>query len=211
MEIKVFNNNRMMQNVYLYYDKNVGNGFLIDAGCSKADMKAIAAFISENSITVKGILLTHGHYDHIIAVDEVKSLTSAVVCSHEIEKQMLENPEVNLSVYSGLSATVIPEKLFNDGDIFQVGESSLKVLHTPGHTPGGVCYYDEENGNLFAGDTLFQESVGRTDFPLGNHSGLIKSIAEKLFTLPDSTKVYPGHGASTTIGHEKQYNPFVKC
>ena len=210
MIVSIFNSNYMGQNIYLCYEEKSGEGVLIDAGCSSADIENIFSFVSDNNIAIKGILLTHGHYDHIIAVDELKRRTSAVVCSHQIEKEMLESPDLSLSAFIGIKAKVIPDQLLNQGDVFQFGDSSLKVLHTPGHTPGGVCYYDEQHGNLFAGDTLFNESVGRTDFPKGNHQELIKSISEKLFTLPDHTKVYPGHGVSTTIGHEKQCNPFVR-
>ena len=199
----------MGQNIYLYYDEKSGEGVLIDAGCSEADHEKISTFINENNITIKAILLTHGHYDHIISVDTMKNLTSAVVCSHELEKQVLENPDLNISTRIGLKLTITPDRLFNDGDVFRFGNAALKVLHTPGHTPGGVCYYDEENGYLFSGDTLFKESIGRTDFLLGNFQVLLKSISEKLFTLPDSTQVYPGHGSSTTIKHEVQNNPFV--
>ena len=210
MITKTFCNNDMGQNIYLYYDQKSGEGVLIDSGCSEADKNAIAAIIAENNITVKGILLTHGHYDHITAIDEMRVLTSAEVCSHEAEKDVLENPNLNLSVNMGMKLSVTPENFFVDGDGFQVGDIKLKLLHTPGHTPGGVCYFDEKNGNLFSGDTLFQESIGRSDFPLGNHQELLGSIMKKLMTLPDNTKVYPGHGPSTTVGHEKQNNPFLR-
>ena len=210
MTVKTFNNNDMGQNIYLYYDKNSGEGVLIDSGCSESDKNAIAAFIDKNNITIKGILLTHGHYDHIIAINEMKMLTSPMVYSHEIEKEILENPNLNLSVNIGMNLSVTPANFFTGGDVFQIGNNTLKVLHTPGHTPGGVCYYDEKNSILFSGDTLFEESIGRSDFPLGNHQTLIRNIMEKLITLPNDTKVYPGHGPSTTIGHEKLNNPFLK-
>ena len=210
MIVKTFDNNDMGQNIYLYYDHKSREGVLIDSGCSESDKNAIAAFIAKNNITVKGILLTHGHYDHIIAVDEMRLLTSTVVCSHEKEKEILENPNLNLSVNMGMNLSVTPENFFADGDVFQVGDTTLKVLHTPGHTPGGVCYFDEKNGILFSGDTLFEESIGRSDFPSGDHQTLLESIMEKLITLPDNTKVYPGHGPSTTICYEKHNNPFLR-
>ncbi|MCL2360119.1 MAG: MBL fold metallo-hydrolase [Candidatus Bathyarchaeota archaeon] len=209
MAIKTFNNNNAGQNVYLYYCQQSKEAALIDAGCSKEDIKAVSAFIYENNITVKGILITHGHGDHLVAADELKNLTSAAVYCHEAEKEMLMTPSLNLSTSVGMSISVTPEHLLNDTDIFKFGGITLKILHTPGHTPGGVCYYDEENGVLFAGDTLFKNSIGRTDLPAGCHDTLIKNIKEKLVALPDDTKVYPGHGPSTTIGHEKQHNPFV--
>ena len=210
MIVKTFDNNDMGQNIYLYYDQKSGEGVLIDCGCSEADKSAIAAFIDKNNITVKGILLTHGHYDHIIAIDALRLLTSAAVYSHEKEKEILENPNLNLSVNMGIKLSVTPENFFADGDVFEAGDTTLKVLHTPGHTPGGVCYFDEKNGILFSGDTLFEESIGRSDFPLGDHQALLGSIMKKLITLPDNTKVYPGHGPSTTIGYEKHNNPFLR-
>ena len=210
MIINIFDNNPMGQNIYLYYDEQSSEGVLIDSGCSEADKDAIAATISENNIKIQAILLTHGHYDHIIAINEMKMLTAAMVCSHETEKEVLENPNLNLSINIGMNLSVTPEKVFADGDVFQIGECPLKVLHTPGHTPGGVCYYDEKNSTLFSGDTLFEASIGRSDFPLGNHQALIKSIVDRLMILPDDTKVYPGHGPCTTIGYEKRNNPFLR-
>ena len=209
MKLKTFNNNNMGQNTYLYYDEKSGEGVIIDAGCSEGDINAITAFLNEDNITVKGILLTHGHYDHIIAVEKLKNLTAAKVCSHKSEAQMLESPALNLSTRIETDIVVVPDKLFGDGDTFDVGGASLKVIHTPGHTTGGVCYYDNDNGNLFTGDTLFKQSVGRTDLASGSHRDLAANISNKLFALPDNTKVYPGHGPSTTVGYEKTNNPFV--
>jgi len=206
---KTFARNSMGQNIYLYYDKLLSEGVLIDAGCNEADCSDIAAFLREKGITVKAILLTHGHFDHIIAADEMRALTNAEIYCHCAEKPMLDDHELNLSTMIKKKLSVTPDKVLQDGDTFRFGNAQLEVLHTPGHTPGGVCYYDRENGNLFTGDTLFRESVGRTDLPQGNSKTLKKSIAEKLLTLPGSTVVYPGHGSSSTVGHEKQKNPFV--
>jgi len=207
MIIKTFNNNDMGQNVYLYYDEISGEGVIIDAGCSETDIKELAAFINVNNVAVKGILLTHGHYDHIIAVYNVKRITSAEIYCHTAEREALENAEKNRSALHGMDIEVTSDHILCD--TFRFGDATLKVLHTPGHTPGSVCYYDETHGNLFSGDTLFRETIGRTDFPTGNHGDLIRNLKEKLLTLPEETKVYPGHGASTTIGHEVNYNPFA--
>jgi len=210
MKIMLFNANDMGQNIYLYYHEKLCEGIIIDAGCSEADIKLLSAFISDNRISIKGILLTHGHYDHIIGLGEMTNLTSAKVCSHEKEMKMLECPDINLSTRIGANLKVTPGLLFDDGDVYQLGDVRLQVLHTPGHTPGGVCYYDKDNNNLFTGDTLFKESIGRTDLPAGNHNELIINIKEKLFVLPNETRVYPGHGPGTTIGYEKQHNPYVR-
>ena len=209
MTIKSFNNNDMRQNIYLYYDESSGEGVLIDVGCSAKDIDAISATLSENKINVKAILLTHGHYDHITAIEEVKGLTVAMVYSHKSEKPLLENPALNLSIKTKKLLTVTADKYFSDEDIFQLGDTKLKVLHTPGHTQGGACYYDEKNGNLFAGDVLFMGSIGRSDLPQGDSAVLLDSIKAKLLTLPEDTKVYPGHGMATTIGREKVPNPFL--
>lgn len=200
----------MGQNIYLYYDEASSEGVLIDSGCNKEDRYTIESIIRENNITIKAILLTHGHYDHIIGVDELRKLTSATIYCHKAEKQMLENPDLNLSVRFGIEAQVMPDQLLSDEDKFRFGNTTLKVIHTPGHTPGGVCFYDEGNRNLFSGDTLFDDSIGRTDLPSGDHALLVNSINTKLMSLPDDTIVYSGHGAKTTIGKEKKSNQFLK-
>ena len=199
----------MGQNIYLCYDEESREGVLIDAGCSEIDKQTISYILNDNAIIIKAILLTHGHYDHIIMADALKILTGANIYCHEAEKQVLENPNINLSTYTAKNITVYANKFFCDGDTFNFGNNTLKILHTPGHTLGSVCYLDEHNGFLFSGDTLFKHSIGRTDFPQGNHPLLIESIKSKLLTLPEKTIVYPGHGQSTTIGEEKMNNPFL--
>ena len=122
---------------------------------------------------------------------------------------MCSDPYLNLSNDYGMNLKVTPDLTYKDGDTIEAAGLSFKVLFTPGHTSGGCCYYCEEGGFVIAGDTLFEESVGRTDFPTSSTSELLRSINDKLFTLPDATLVYPGHGETTTIEHEKEYNPFV--
>lgn len=209
MTIEIFDNNNMRQNIYLYYDDKSGDGVIIDAGCSAKDIITISETISKNSIKVKAILLTHGHFDHITAIDELKSLTGAIVYCHESERLLLEDPALNMSIKTRKIFKISPDKFFKDGDLFYVGDTALKVLHTPGHTQGGVCYYDEKNGNLFAGDVLFMNSIGRSDLPQGDSAVLLSSIKTKLLVLPEDTKVFPGHGMATSISHEKDSNPFL--
>lgn len=195
-----FNDNDMRQNIYLY------NDVIIDAGASPADIKAISEAINKSGTKIKAILLTHGHYDHLIGVQELKAITNAgaetgvEICCHKAEKQLLENGDLNLSSFRDLGKIELtPDRTFEDGDKF----GNLKIIHTPGHTAGGVCYYDEKAKILFSGDTLFKGDIGRTDLPTGDYETLVRSIRTQLLTLPAATKVYPGHGPSFVIGEER--------
>lgn len=164
----------------------------------------------ENRIVVDLILLTHGHFDHILGAKELIECSGAGMgCLFE-EQAICKDPYLNLGNNYGMSdLSVSPDMLFKDGEEIIAADLSCRVIKTPGHTSGGCCYYFEDDGILISGDTLFEESIGRTDFPTGSTSELIRSVREKLFVLPDETIVYPGHGEVTTIGHEKQYNPFI--
>ena len=164
--------------------------------------------LREKGLTVTTILLTHGHFDHIMGVNEMREISGAKVYACADEEELLGDPIQNSSYKVGKSYTVKPDVLLKDGDVVTVGSVNLKVIQTPGHTIGGCCFYSEEDGVLFSGDTLFYESVGRTDFETGDVAALKQSVA-KLLKLPDDVKVYPGHGEFTTIGHEKMYNPFA--
>lgn len=156
---------------------------------------------------LKAIFLTHGHYDHIGAVKELKDTYDVpVYASKEEDEQVLGNVSVNLSVMFGNAMTLRADKVLRDGQKVDIIGTTLTCILTPGHTAGGMCYYNEELQSLIAGDTLFCGSVGRTDFPTGNGTVLINSIHERLFTLPDDTKVFPGHMDSTTIAWEKETN-----
>jgi glyoxylase-like metal-dependent hydrolase (beta-lactamase superfamily II) len=165
--------------------------------------------LEEQKIKVDLILLTHGHFDHIGGVDELRDLSGAKLGCYIKEEAMCKDPYLNLSNNYGMNLSVQPDILYNDEDIITVAGMSMKVIATPGHTSGGCCFYFENEGILISGDTLFEESVGRTDFPTSSTSELIRSIKDRLFCLPEDTIVYPGHGDITTIGHEKMYNPFI--
>lgn len=164
--------------------------------------------LKENGFEVAAILLTHGHFDHIWGCSALRRMSSAPVYAYEGEEELLLSSELNVSAQAGRACTVKANTLLKDGEEVTIEGMTFKVIATPGHTQGSCCYYFEEAGILISGDTLFEESVGRTDLPTGSMSTLTRSIQEKLSALPNETAVYPGHGDTTTIGHEKQYNPF---
>lgn len=164
--------------------------------------------LEKNGFTVAGILLTHGHFDHIWGARELRERSGARLYALDAEQELLLDAGKNVSAQAGRPYTVEPDVYVKDGEELTLAGMTCQVIATPGHTAGGCCYWFEEAGFLISGDTLFQESVGRTDFPTGSMSSLVRSVKEKLFVLPDETKVYPGHGESTSIGHEKKYNPF---
>jgi len=165
--------------------------------------------MKNNGFEVAAILLTHGHFDHIWGCSRLRQMTSAPVYAYEGEEGVLLSSDLNVSAGAGRACTVKANTLLKDGQELIIEGMTFKVIATPGHTKGSCCYYFEEADMLISGDTLFEESVGRTDLPTGSMSTLVRSVKDKLFVLPDDTVVYPGHGDSTTIGHEKKYNPFI--
>ena len=170
----------------------------------------IIAFADGKGLKITDIILTHGHFDHMLALAELKAATGARLSVFEKTERFLEDRVLNLCHYMGIELSPIKaDNILYDGDMINFGENRIKVIATPGHTKGSCCYYFEEDQVLISGDTLFQESVGRTDFPTGSMSALVRSVKEKLFSLPDETRVYPGHGMMTTIGYEKENNAFV--
>ncbi len=194
-------------NCYLLIEERTREALVIDPA-DRVDV--IARKTMDESLTLKSILLTHGHGDHILAVNELKKEFGVKVYAAKAEEALLLNPAQNLSqALFGVSVVVQPDVLLEDGQEFEEAGIRLRMLHTPGHTPGGCCYYQPEERVLFSGDTLFCGSIGRTDFPGGSLSELICSVKEKLLVLPEDVRVYPGHEEMTTIGHEKKYNPYM--
>lgn len=156
----------------------------------------------------EAVLLTHAHFDHIMAADDIRKAYGCKIYVHMDDEAMLNDPSLNLSGTMGTEQiSISADHLLRDGDVLHFLEREWKVIATPGHTAGSVCYYLPKEEVLFSGDTLFAESLGRTDLPSGSMSAIIHSIAEKILVLPDDIMVYPGHGDATTIAHEKQYNP----
>jgi len=194
-------------NCWFLINEDTKEALVFDPG-DQADR--IVAYAQKKGVVIKAILLTHGHVDHIGGAEALRELTEAKIYALQEEETMLLDGKTNLSVFINRKViTVSADEFLTDEQEITLCGMTLKVYHTPGHTPGGCSYYCEEAGCIFSGDTLFQGSVGRSDFPGGSMSQLVRSIREKLFLLPDDTKVYPGHGEETAIGYEKRYNPFL--
>lgn len=206
MKINHFICGSMDVNCYLVTDEDTGKAFIVDPG---GESKRLVNFIRENKIKPEYIFLTHGHGDHIGGIDYLKKAFPDIkIAAHKEEKVLLEDPKLNHSgITCGRLLSIKVDHYLNDGESIKIGNMEPVFLFTPGHTPGGMCIYAENS--LFSGDTLFEESIGRTDFPGSSYTAIKKSIHEKLFVLPDNTKVYPGHMGFTTIGFEKEHNPFV--
>lgn len=202
MDFQRFSLGDLATNSYVLFDEKNGVAALFDA---PAEADRIIAFLNEKGLSLKYIFLTHAHFDHIMALSELKETTGAQIVIHRDEEQYLNNTELNLS-YFPLPSVKADIKVC-DGDVIEFADVKIKVIHTPGHTLGGVCYLFDET--LVSGDTLFYGSIGRYDFPMGDFDTEINSIKEKLMVLPDNIKVYPGHGPATTIGNERKENPYL--
>lgn len=193
-------------NCYIVYNEETKKGFVVDPG---GDAKRIGKKLEDAGISLEAILLTHGHFDHILAVDELREQFGVKVYLHEKDAELMGNAQRNVSAMFGKPFTAKADVLLRNEEPITIAGIKIDVLETPGHTPGGVCYYLKEDGVAFSGDTIFQGSVGRTDFPDGSSSQLVNSIKEKLLVLPEDTQLFPGHGDSTLVSYEKQYNPFI--
>jgi glyoxylase-like metal-dependent hydrolase (beta-lactamase superfamily II) len=192
-------------NCYFVYHEGQSECIVIDPA-DRGDY--IYEALKSKGFKVTHILITHGHFDHIWGCSKLRSLTSAPVYALDLEQDVMESAVLNSSEAAGRACTVKVNNYVKDMDVLELNGFKIQVLATPGHTHGSCCYYFIDDNVLISGDTLFAESVGRTDLPTGSMSELIHSIETKLAALPDDTSVYPGHGDQTTIGHEKDYNPF---
>lgn len=196
----------LQMNCYLVSD-DAGETVIIDPGDSTDH---IQREIESRSLTPRTILLTHGHADHTFAAGLLQSRLNLDIVVHEGDRWLVEHGPGDLEVFFDMHDYVAPtmNKFLQDGEVIEVGSLKLSVIHTPGHTPGGVSILCD--GELFSGDTLFARGIGRTDLPGGSHDELMNSIQTRLFALDDTTRVYPGHGPETTIGEERQSNPWLR-
>lgn len=205
MKIKNLAVGSLMANCYIVSDESTRKAIVIDPG---GDAKQIYETLQKDGLEAVAIINTHGHFDHVSGNKELMELTNAPLMIHEADAELLNNVAQSARVW-GIPAenSPAPNRLLQEGDVIEFGNTSLKVLHTPGHSPGGIALAGD--GVVFVGDTLFRSSIGRTDLPGGNFDILRNSIHNKLFTLPDNTVVYCGHDRATEIGFEKQFNMFV--
>ena len=210
MILKMFTFGMYLTNCYVVGCEETKEAIVIDPGFDRdREAKEVLNFIEQNDLHVKYIVNTHGHADHTAGNGIIKKATGAPILIHEDDAIMLTTVAKTLSRVFGLRVTSPPaDRTLQDGDIIQVGRIKLVVLHTPGHSMGGISLLGENV--VFTGDTLFAGSIGRTDFPGASFEEIMQSIKTKLVTLPDQFKAYPGHGPPTTIGEEKKHNPFLR-
>ena len=206
MKVEKFVTGIISTNCYLVINEDTKQAVVIDpAACPSYLM----SHIKSEGLKVEAILLTHGHFDHIMGIDGFLSEFDVPVYVHEDDADAMEDPVLNQSSTYTSGYTFGKARYLRGRQTLELAGYTFQVIHTPGHTKGGCCYYVASEDVLFSGDTLFQNSVGRTDFVNSSTSDLVHSVREKLFLLPDDTMVYPGHMGETTIGHEKKYNPYV--
>ncbi len=206
MKIEQYCVGQVATNCYFIINNETKEMLIVDPGDSA---QMLADRIRRENLEPKAVLLTHGHFDHAMAAEELAEMFGIKIYAHEAEKDTLKDPGKNVSLMIGLRDVYHADVFVKDEEILELAGMELKVLHTPGHTAGGCCYYLEKEKALFSGDTLFCQSVGRTDFPGGSMSGIVRSIKDKLMVLPDEVKVYPGHMDRTSIGAERAHNPYL--
>lgn len=199
MKIGIIPAGSYMTNCYIVIDESTNESIVIDPG---DDARRLLEEFDKTGSHLNFIILTHGHADHTAAVDEFKNKYNVDVYMSKKDSELIDKEE-----YMFGNRDENANKFVKDGDVLKFGSKNIKCIETPGHTPGGICYLIEDC--LFSGDTLFNSSIGRTDFPGGDYAAIINSIKNKLMKLDDKVKVYPGHGTETTIGFERQSNPFL--
>ncbi|MBQ5359047.1 MAG: MBL fold metallo-hydrolase [Alistipes sp.] len=203
--------NPIQENTYIIWDDTL-EAAVIDAGnMNERENEVLAKFIADNGLKPKYALNTHGHFDHLLGVDFLREKYGAQLAMSSKDEFLLKGASVSAELF-GVKADALPEAIDVDlegKESIKFGNTELKIIPTPGHTPGHVAFYEPESKVLFTGDTLFRESIGRTDLPGGDYSWIMRSIIENILPLGDDVKIYPGHGETSDIGHESMYNPFV--
>ena len=203
--------NPIQENTYIIWDDTL-EAAVIDAGnMNERENEVLAKFIADNGLKPKYALNTHGHFDHLLGVDFLREKYGAQLAMNSKDEFLLKGASVSAELF-GVKADALPEAIDVDlegKESIKFGNTELKIIPTPGHTPGHVAFYEPESKVLFTGDTLFRESIGRTDLPGGDYSWIMRSIIENILPLGDDVKIYPGHGETSDIGHESMYNPFV--
>jgi glyoxylase-like metal-dependent hydrolase (beta-lactamase superfamily II) len=211
VKLKQFSFNSFQVSSFVLYDQS-GACLIIDPGCNNsAEQHELAVFISANQLRPQAIVNTHGHIDHLLGVDFCRQCWKIPFLIHKDDLPLVRTAPAYAGVF-GLEMAVapIPDSYLLDDQIFGFGESELRILHVPGHSPGSIAIFAAEDNFVITGDALFAGSIGRTDLPGGDADTLLRAIREKLFTLPDETIAWPGHGPSTTIGIEKVENPYLQ-
>ena len=209
LHIHIFRFNPFSENTYVLLNDQK-NGVIIDPGnWNEKENEILENFIKEKEISIKNILLTHAHIDHVLGLQWAFDTYKVAVKMHEEEKDVLDRNPISARNYGfDFKPFVGDIELVNEGEKYFIDEDSFEIFHVPGHSPGSIAFYNEAQKFVISGDALFQGSIGRTDLYRGNHEQLLESIRTKLFTLPEETEVYSGHGNATQIGFEKNHNPF---
>ena len=205
MQIQEITGGMLPTNCFIVTDEETGISAVIDPGFISDELFDKIKELKK----VDAILLTHGHFDHILAAQAVREKYNIPIYACRQEEEMLREPSINMTVHYGQGCSIVPDVFLEDLDVIRLAGFSVQMIHTPGHTKGSCCYYLKDEGVLFSGDTVFYGSVGRTDFPGGSTAEIVRSLHKLVDSLPEETEVFPGHDASTTIGYEKRYNPFV--
>ncbi|PKP25940.1 MAG: MBL fold hydrolase [Bacteroidetes bacterium HGW-Bacteroidetes-22] len=210
MAIFSFPCNPYQANTYLFSDPS-GCCVLIDATFhNMKEWSEISTLLEKNNLRLISLIITHYHFDHVIGINLFRSMFDLPILAHRGGMGFINQVAAQAGIFGvKIESDFSPTEWLSGGDIISVGQSELKVLYTPGHADGSICLYCEKEGVVFAGDVLFRESIGRTDLPTGDFQTLAESIQKELFALPEHTTVFPGHGPTTSIGHEKRFNPFL--
>lgn len=206
MKIKQMAVGPLGTNCYIIWNEETEQAVVLDPG---GDAQRIQEQVKKLGVSVEAVLLTHGHFDHMLAADSVRQAYAVKIYIGEDDWELVQKPEENVSAMFGHPLSLQADEKVQDGQTLTLAGISFQVLATPGHTKGGVCYYVPKEKTVFCGDTVFQGSVGRTDFPTGSTSVLTRSIREKLLILPEDTNLLPGHGEATTVKFEKNHNMFL--